>query len=407
MKNASSPASYHPVDEEFVKEAATLGVSQAVWDQSEHVGMSFPHAYRYTTHYRIGPALAPEQWQRGTSLDLTMLKGIDADGELDLATLLRDRLKNHSMVVLQGDALVHQHFYNGMDEHSTHLDMSVTKSFTAILAAVAVAEDKLDMSRSVEYYLPELKGTAFAGCTVQEVSDMRSGLDIPTAEFMSWDPLMTQSQNWNGENDSGLHGVNEYVKSLRERKYPPGKVYQYQDPNTEVLGMVVESATGQKLADYLQKNVWTRIGAENDARWMSGPDGFAVASGGLNITTRDLARTGKVILNGGKNYLGEPVIPEDFLDALWRGNDEVRSAWKLGDEVVYAPDGWYKDQFRVITINGHKLLVMIGVHGQVLAVEKNADVVIAMNGGYPQTESPRMVNLIFFQVIPAILHELA
>ncbi len=321
-------------------------------------------------------------------------------------TLIRDRLKNQALDLLKGDKLVHQHFFNGMNENSTHLDMSVTKSFTATLAAIAVKEGKLDMSKRVEAYLPEMKGTAFEGVSIQEVADMRSGLSIPTPQFLSWDPRLTQSQNWNGENDSGLHGVKEYLKLITDRKYPIGEVYQYQDPNTELLGMVVEKATGIKLAEYLEDKIWKRVGAENDAFWMSGPDGFVVASGGLNMSTRDLARIGLVILNDGKNYVGERIIPKSFLDAIWQGNEKVRKAWKSGKESALAPDGWYKDQYRVLNIKGHKILVMVGIHGQVLAMEKKSGVIVAMNGGYPQTETPRMANLIFHQIIPAILDEL-
>ncbi len=410
----SHAATYQQVDEAFIKQAEALGVSQSVWDQPEYAAMSFPNAYKFTAHYRISrgllgsgeSVLTPQEWTLTNSLDLKKLKGMDADGEHDLVTLLRDRLKNHSLVVLKGNKLVYQHFFNGMDENSTHLDMSVTKSFTATLAAIAVSEGKLDMSKKVEEYLPEMKGTAFEGVSVQVVADMRSGLDIPTPKFLSWDPRLTQSQNWHGENDSGLHGVKEYIKLIKNRKYPIGEVYQYQDPNTEVLGMIIEKATGIKLADYLETKIWKQVGAENDAFWMSGPDGFVVASGGLNMSTRDLARIGQVILNDGKNYVGEQILPKSFLDAIWDGNDAVRKAWKSGKESALAPDGWYKDQYRILNIEGHKLLFMVGIHGQILAMERNSGVVIAMNGGYPQTETPRMANLIFYQIIPAILDEL-
>lgn len=407
-------ATYHEADKAFIKQAGELGVSQSAWDSPEYAAMSFPSAYKFTPHYRITPGLLgseksvliPQKWTETNSLDLTKLKGMDADGELDLLTLLRDRLKNHALVVLKRDHLIYQHFFNGMDQNSTHLDMSVTKSFTATLAAIAVSEGKLDMEKKVEEYLPEMKGTAFEGVSVQEVADMRSGLDIPTPKFLSWDPRLTHSQNWNGPNDAGLYGVKEYIKLIKDRKYPIGKVFQYQDPNTELLGMIVEKATGTKLADYLEEKLWQRVGAENDAFWMSGPDGFVVASGGLNMSTRDLARIGLVILNDGKNYLNEPVIPKDFLDAIWEGNDVVRAAWKKGKEAALAPDGWYKDQFRVLNIKGHKFLTMVGIHGQVLVMEKESGVVIAMNSGYPQTETPRMANLIFYQAIPAILDAL-
>ena len=407
-------ATYHPADEVFIKQAENFGVSQADWDCPEYAAATFPNAYKFTRYYRISAGvlgsgesvLTPQLWEKTGSLDLTKLKGMDADGEHDLYTILRDRVKNHAMVVLKNGKLIHQHFFDGMGPDSTHLDMSVTKSFTATLAAIAVSEGKLDMSQKVEYYFPEFKGTAFEGVTVQEVADMRSGLDIPTPKHITWDPRLTQSQEWNGPNDSGLHGIKEYLMLIKNRKYPIGKVYQYQDPNTELLGLIVEKAAGIKLADYLEDKIWKHIGAENNAFWMADPTGFVVASGGLNMTTRDLARVGLVILNDGKNYVGEQVIPKAFLDNLWKGNDDVRSAWKQYKESKLVPDAWYKDQYRVFNIEGHKILAMIGIHGQVMAMEKESGVIIAMNSGYPQTESPRMANLIFLQVIPAILDAL-
>jgi len=169
--SCADAATYFPPDDDFIRRAETLGVSQAVWDRAEYAAMSFPHAYRFTSYYRIssdkpGSQVPPETWQPGAPLEL---------------------------------------------------------------------------------------------------ADMQSGLDIPTPEFMSWDPLMTHAQNWNGKNDAGLHGVMAYIQLIDKRKYAPGEVYQYQDPNSEVLGMVVEKATGENLADYLEEKLWHRIGAEQDA----------------------------------------------------------------------------------------------------------------------------------------------
>ncbi|CCN34704.1 conserved exported hypothetical protein [Vibrio nigripulchritudo SO65] len=405
---SANAATFHQEDVEFIKQAESLGLERSVWDQGEFAAMTFPNAYKLTRHYSISAgegAVPPQRLVEENLLDLNKLEGVDADGKHSLYTILRDRLKNHAMVVIKGDKIIHQHYFNGMTKDSTHLDMSVTKSFTATLAGIAVSEGKLDMSKNVEFYLPQFKGTAFEGSTVQEVSDMRSGLAIKTPPHKSWDPRLTESQEWHGKNDSGLNGIKDYLVLIDERKYPTGEVYQYQDPNTEVLGMVVEKVTGKTLADYLEEKVWKKLGAENNAYWMADPAEFVVASGGLNMTTRDLARVGKMIVNDGKNYLGEQVIPKGFIDALWQGNDEVRSAWKKGKESALISDAWYKDQYRVLNLGEHKVLVMIGIHGQVLAMEKDTGTVIAMNGGYPQTETPRMANLIFGQVIPAVLAE--
>ena len=52
-------------------------------------------------------------------------------------------------------------------------------------------------------------------------------------------------------------------------------------------------------------------------------------------------------------------------------------------------------------------MVFVGIHGQVLVLEKATDTAIAMNGGYPQTETERMNTLIFLEIIPTLLDKTA
>lgn len=406
MSQSTMAAELLPPDEKFIEQIGAMGIARADWDKGEHGAVTFPNAYRLTRSYRIsndGSVLNALQKNADKQIDLTKLSAYDSDGEFPLDIILRDRLKNHSLVILKSNEVLHEHYWNGLTDKSTHLDMSVTKSFTGILASIAADEGLLDMQAQVTDYLPEYKGTAFEGATVEHVADMRSGLDIKTPPHMSWDPRFTESQEWHGPNDSGLVGIQDYLKAIDTTKYPTGGVFQYQDPNTELLGVIVEKVTGKNLANYFEEKIWQKFGAEGDAYWMADPAKFVVAAGGLNMRTRDLARFGTVMLNGGKNHLGDQVVPKAFLDNLLAGNDEVRAAWARGKESALAADGWYKDQIRVLTTGGHTYMAFVGIHGQVLIMEPSSGVVIAFNGGYPQTETPRMAMLIFHQIVPVLL----
>lgn len=408
----ATAATLHPADQAFLEKAEQMTITQENWDSVENAATTFPNAYKFTDHYRISHGLlggeagtlVSEKFKAGTSLDFDKITIDAVDGKIPLNIYLRDRLKNHSMVVLKGDQLVHEHYWNGMNEHSTHLDMSVTKSFTAMLAGIAVAEGKLDMSKPVTFYLPELKNTAWKDAKVQEVADMRTSLKLTTSPHKTWDVRMTDSQNWHGDKNEKAYpnGIADYMSLVTDITEPMGTAYAYQCINTEVLGKVVERAAGENLANLLEENIWTRIGAENDAFYMSDATGYPVASGGLNAATKDLARVGRMILNDGKNYVGEQVVPKAFIDALWAGNDDVKSAWLKGKESALA-EGWYKDQFRILKVPGHTILAMVGIHGQVVAMDKESGTVIAMNGGYTQTETPRMAMMIFHKIIPTIL----
>ena len=106
-----------PPDSEFLGAVEKYGISQENWDTGEHAAATFPNAYRFTRHYEIvaGDGVPPETWVDETgALDLSALQANDADGPLDLETLLRDRLKNHAMVVLKDNRVLHQRFWNGM-----------------------------------------------------------------------------------------------------------------------------------------------------------------------------------------------------------------------------------------------------------------------------------------------------
>lgn len=408
MNSVASTLELKPENIQFIAKAAKYNVSQRNWDQAANAAVTFPQAYQFTPHIEILPIQHSwaQSW-RGSLVNLLELTASDLDGEHSLEVLLRDRLNNHSMVVVQKGQLLHQHFFNGFDANQTHLQMSVTKSFVAILAAISVAEGKLDMSQRLIHYLPELTQSGFEDVTVQEVADMRSGIGVAVADGKSWDPRMSAVQDWNGHsNDAEFENILDYANEL-ENYRPIGKVYDYLDINTEVLAKVVERVQGKPLAEVFANKLWHRLGVEQPARWMANRQGELVASGGLNISTRDLARVGQVLVNKGKNLAGEQVVPAAFIDSLLQGNDQVRHAWQQGKEASLAK-GWYQDQFRTLYLPSHtgetyKVLAMVGIHGQVLIMEPESQTVIAMNSGFAEMQSTRMARLIFNQLVPAIL----
>ncbi len=289
---AANAATFNLPDQAFIEAAEASGLPAQHWDSAEYAASSFPSAYKFTPHYVVkSSGVAPEEFKKGPQLDLDEIRVAGIDGEMSLNDFLRDRIKNHSMVVLKGDQLLHEHYWNGMDEYSTHLDMSVTKSFTAMLAGIAAAQGKLDMNKPVTHYLPELKGTAWDGATVQETADMRTNVVQEIQAHKSWDNRMTDSQGWNGDfSETYPNGINDYFPMVKETSAPMGSKYAYQCINTEVLGKVVEAATGEKLADLLEEHFWTKVGMANNAYYQADYAGNAVASGGLNASTKDLAR---------------------------------------------------------------------------------------------------------------------
>ncbi|MCT7655704.1 serine hydrolase [Oceanimonas sp. NS1] len=71
---------------------------------------------------------------------------------------------------------MYERYFGALKEDGQHAVMSVTKSVTGLLAAVLVAEGRLDETRKVADYVPELASSAFGDASVRQLMDMTTGL---------------------------------------------------------------------------------------------------------------------------------------------------------------------------------------------------------------------------------------
>ncbi|GLP95595.1 serine hydrolase domain-containing protein [Paraferrimonas sedimenticola] len=409
MGFSAHAVTFNSPDANFIDSANSIGMTGETWETPEYVSSAMPHVYKFTHSYTLHKGQFVQELEKGKPLDLEQVQVEDFDGPLSVMDFLRNRMQNHNAVILKDGKLVHEHYGNGMDQHSPHLDMSVSKSFTAMAAAIAVDKGLLNWTDKAVRYVPELKGTAFKNASVSDISDMRTAVVLaPGTVEKYWDVRLSNAQGYYGVEASKPYpnGTLDFFPLITERQdYAMGEKYDYQDVNSELLGLIVDRATGKSFTEILEKELLQKVGVGADAYFMSDKKGLAMGSTGMNMATKDLARVGLLFLNQGKNQQGEQVLPAQFVEALWQGNEQVRSAWKKGKEAGLA-DGFYKDQFRLLEIGKRKILAMVGVNGQVCAMDKQSNAVITLNGAYPMAETPRFAVMQFHQLVPTILDAL-
>lgn len=399
----ATSAVLHKPDSDFLDKSELVGITATNWDYGQSTKLTLKNAYRYTNNIEMFNGSFVHDLGKAKGFNLDSATALDVDGEHPMSVILRDRLNASSLVILRDGQLVDEFYWNGMDKDATHIQRSITKSFTALTLSTLVEQGLVDMDAPITDYVPELKSSAaFSKATVQEVSDMRSA--IKASEIESWDEMGTV-QEWNGPNVSGKYkSIVDYGATLDARgDVKSGEKYDYLCVNTEMLGMVIAKVTGKSVGQVMEEQLWKRVGFEHHARLMSNSDGEAVASAGLNATGRDVALMMDVLINEGKNRNGEQVISKKFIGDLIQGNDEVRSAWALGEESAMASDGWYKDQIRVFNIEGHKFIAFVGINGQVTVGEPSTGIVFHMNSAQDETKSKRTVAITFLSVIPNLL----
>jgi hypothetical protein len=145
-----------------------------------------------------------------------------------------------------------------------------------------------------------------------------------------------------------------------------GGRFHYISPNTDLLGWLIEAATGERYAELMSERLWKRIGAERSAYITVDRFGAPRCAGGMCVTLTDLARVGQWMIEN----------PTPWLDDLERGGD--RAAWDAGSFVEYFPGLPIRYRSQWYAVEGSApLLFGFGIHGQNLFVDRKNELVIA------------------------------
>ena len=158
---------------------------------------------------------------------------------------------------------------------------------------------------------------------MRHVLDMRVGLDFDEDYLATSGPIVEyrKSTNWNplgpGERASDLR---TYLAGLTERAGPDGGPFHYVSTNTDLLGWILERASGARFADLMSNLLWKPMGAQASAYITVDRFGAPRCAGGICTTTRDLARVGQLIAQSGRRN-DRPIIPAGWIEDVLRGGD--------------------------------------------------------------------------------------
>jgi CubicO group peptidase (beta-lactamase class C family) len=283
------------------------------------------------------------------------------------------RTDTTGLIVIKDGVVVFKNYYDGNEKPTLSISMSVAKSFVSFLIGVALEEGKIaDLQDPVDAYAPELKGSGYEGVSLKNVLQMSSGIRF-TEDYgdLKSDIVRLVVSFTTGS-------LNEFVANLpNERK--PGTFNQYVSADTQILSMVLTGATNKSLTENMQAKLWSHLGAEYNAKWLTDPDGTELAFGGLNAALRDYARFGLLYLNQGRNFQGKQLVPAGWVKAsitpdaphLMPGRDNPGSDWPMG----YGYQWWIPE-------NPQGDYAAIGIYGQFIYVHPVHNVVIAKTSAY-------------------------
>jgi CubicO group peptidase (beta-lactamase class C family) len=219
-----------------------------------------------------------------------------------LSGLLKD-LKTVGVVVVKNGSLLYEKYWDGYSDSSLSNSFSMAKSITSLLIGVAIKEGKIkSVDEPVSTYLPEFKEGLAAKLRIKDLLTMSSGSNWDEAYV---NPFSVTTEAYYG---SDLCKTATGVRIKRE----PGTHYYYKSGDTELLGLIVEKATGRSLSQYAGEKLWQPLGAEHPALWSTDrKDGVEKAFCCFNSNARDFARIGQLMLDSGQ-WKGKAIIDPDY-----------------------------------------------------------------------------------------------
>jgi CubicO group peptidase (beta-lactamase class C family) len=300
---------------------------------------------------------------------------------------------------------LYEKYWNGLSRDYQHIWFSCSKSLASSAFGILVDQMKIDLSASPAKYIPELKGTAFERTTIQDVLNMSTALGYQesytdTANFFyKYYGAVANTPSISGgpEPDvktTAVLGVYDFLvkKAYTNEALEPGVKFEYSSANVDVISWLISRLSGKPYHDFVRENIWAKIGAEHDAYFGVDRAYTAVATGGLNTTLRDAALFGQLVLNRG-SIDGKQIIPRTWVDETLKLTTNDKERYGRNDVYVKAKMPWiaYKNYWWILDeVKGE--YAAVGIHGQVIYINRSANMVIAYFSSQPLASSVAAFN---------------
>jgi CubicO group peptidase (beta-lactamase class C family) len=298
----------------------------------------------------------PQPWALSSNFNKPVLPG-------ELQNLL-ERIKSIGVTVIKNDSLLFEKYWDGYNDSSYSGSFSMAKSITSLLIGAALKEGKIkSLDEPVGNYIPEFAAGEKAKVRIVDLLTMSSGTN--------WDesysnPFSVTAELYYGDD---VYKTATGVKMVRQ----PGTYHTYKSGDTQLLGLILEKATGKSLSAYASEKIWKATGALHPALWSTDrKNGNEKAYGCFNSNARDFARIGQLMLDSGRwkgneiitpQYYSQSIKPCMIPDNSGLGCNYYGLQWWL---VPYEPGVFYArgilGQYIIVMPAQHLVITRLGKH---------------------------------------------
>jgi len=290
----------------------------------------------------------------------------------------------HSVIVVRNGYIVMENYTSYYTQSMLHTIQSCTKSVVSALIGIAIDKGYIDnVSQRVIDFFPnttiENMDSWKQNLTIEHCLTMTMGnewheLDVPYSDPLNDLFAMYRSDDmW------------KYVLD-RPMEHEPSLEWAYNSGGVELLGGILEKATGYRVTDFAREFLFEPIGIDHFNWWLVPANGQYGVSGGLYLTPRDMARFGYLFLNNG----------------TWNETQVISSEWVEHSTQNLYETGWYGYGYLWWTLPDTDFYQATGHYEQKIYVIPEHDIVVVFTGDVQDEDYHPTDYFVMNYVIPSL-----
>lgn len=303
---------------------------------------------------------------------------------------------------IKGGVTVYEDSWRGFTLEDPVNVNSVTKGVMGLLAGIAVDKGFISVDDKVMDYFPDY----------QVKRGEKTIFDVTIRHLLTMTaPYKGKSEPWKKvcTSDDWTKAALDF---LGGRSGITGE-FRYATLGIQILAGIIERASGEKLIDFANKNLFIPLGIPEHVihgdsskedqfdffmnkgprknEWYSDPQDTVTAGWGLCASARDLAKMGAMVLNGG-SYNGVQIVSSGWISSM------LMPYQKLGERFgnMYYGYLWYKP------FEKREVYAAIGDCGNIIYVNREKDISVGVTGTFKPMIFDR-VEFIEKYVVPLTL----
>lgn len=225
-----------------------------------------------------------------------------------------------ALLVLHRGRLQLERYYGDMTAHTLFSGRAMTRSMVAMAVGIAVRDGRIaSLDLPVETWLTEWRDDPRGRITLRQLLWNTSGLeevslDAGGSGYLEWLRAMFSK-------NSRLSLGSDFAAAALsfDLEHEPGARFNFSNANAQLVGVILERATGVPYERYVDEKLWHPIGAGAAEFYMDRRNGMPAVYCCFRATARDYLRLGALLITDGVAGVTQ-VLPPGWVAEMATGS---------------------------------------------------------------------------------------